>query len=61
MSLNLLHQDGFWSPTIATAFDPKADAVILEGDTAETLKAVPSGSLKLIITSPPYNRVKKRP
>jgi hypothetical protein len=44
----VLQQNGLWSLTIAKAFDPEADAVILEGGTAETLKAVPSGSLKLI-------------
>jgi adenine-specific DNA-methyltransferase len=36
-------------------FDPKATSVILAGDSAETLKTVPDGSVKLIITSPPYN------
>ena len=37
------------------SFDPTATSVILEGDSAETLKTVPDGSMKLIITSPPYN------
>src|SRR5258708_26173598 len=36
-------------------FDRRATSVILTGDSAETLKAVPDGSVKLIITSPPYN------
>ena len=36
-------------------FDEKASSVILAGDSAETLKAVPDESIKLIITSPPYN------
>src|SRR5579863_5552967 len=36
-------------------FDPAATSVILAGDSADTLKAVPDGSIKLIITSPPYN------
>lgn len=36
-------------------FDTKATSVILEGDSAQTLKTVPDGSVKLIITSPPYN------
>lgn len=40
---------------MTTSFDRDADVVILEGDAAETLKSVPSGSSKLIITSPPYN------
>jgi len=37
-------------------FDPKATSVILAGDSAETLKTVPGGSMKLIITSPPSQR-----
>lgn len=36
-------------------FDPKSTSVILPGDSAETLKTVPDESMKLIITSPPYN------
>ena len=36
-------------------FDPQATSVILAGDSAETLKTVPDQSMKLIITSPPYN------
>ena len=36
-------------------FDPKATSVILAGDSAETLKTLPDESIKLIITSPPYN------
>jgi adenine-specific DNA-methyltransferase len=39
----------------ADRFDPKATSVILAGDSAETLKTVPDGSIRLIITSPPYN------
>ena len=37
------------------SFDSKATSVILGGDAAETLKALPDGAAKLIITSPPYN------
>jgi adenine-specific DNA-methyltransferase len=36
-------------------FDTKATSVILAGDSAETLRTVPDESVKLIITSPPYN------
>lgn len=36
-------------------FDPDATSVILEGDSEQTLKTVPDNSIKLIITSPPYN------
>ena len=49
------HQSGLWYPMIASEFDPNAETVILQGDAAKTLTNVPSGSLKLIITSPPYN------
>jgi DNA modification methylase len=44
-----------WKPEISDRFDPAADATILAGDSAETLKAVPTWAAKLIITSPPYN------
>lgn len=40
---------------ISDQFGANADAVFLEGDSAETLKSVPDNSIKLIITSPPYN------
>jgi len=36
-------------------FDAHATSVTLAGDSAETLKKVPDESVKLIITSPPYN------
>ena len=48
-------QRGLWEPAVADVFDPNADAVILAGDSADTLKTLPDGSVKLIITSPPYN------
>src|SRR5262249_5048264 len=48
-------QQALWQPTIADEFDPNAEAVILAGDSALTLKTVPDGAAKLIITSPPYN------
>lgn len=47
--------DYLWNPTIGDEFDPGAEAVILAGDSTETLKTVPDRSVKLIITSPPYN------
>ncbi len=40
---------------IAASFDPAADVVIAPGDCFETLRALPDGFAKLIITSPPYN------
>lgn len=49
-SLNLL-----WQPNVTDRFDPNAEAVILHGDSQETLKTVPDECVKLVITSPPYN------
>lgn len=55
-TVNAQHrQEGLWKPNIADTFDPNAEAVILEGDSAETLKTLPDACVKLIITSPPYN------
>lgn len=48
-------QYGLWKPTISDRFDSKAEAIILSGDSAETLKTLLDSSIKLIITSPPYN------
>jgi DNA modification methylase len=50
-----MKQNGLWTPTIAESFDPNAEAVVLAGNSEETLKMLPRGSMKLIITSPPYN------
>ncbi|HWT01280.1 MAG TPA: site-specific DNA-methyltransferase [Pyrinomonadaceae bacterium] len=46
---------GLWSHDIAASFSPDADAVIAPGDCLETLRTLPGGFAKLIITSPPYN------
>jgi len=49
-------QDGLWpTPEIGGSFTHEAEIVILQGDSAERLREVPSGIAKLIITSPPYN------
>lgn len=40
---------------VADKFTAKANAVILQGNSAETLRQLPAGTVKLIITSPPYN------
>lgn len=42
-------------PQIAKAYSPDETIVLHHGDTAEFLKTVPSGSFKLIVSSPPYN------
>ena len=36
-------------------FEKNSDFVLLEGDCYESLKKIPDNSVKLIITSPPYN------
>ena len=41
--------------SISDFYDSEVNTVFLKGDSAETLKTVPDGSVKLIITSPPYN------
>src|SRR5262245_43665167 len=40
---------------VSASFSRDAEAVLLEGDCTETLRSVPDGSVKLVITSPPYN------
>lgn len=40
---------------VESAFRPDARVVLVHGDAEETLRSMPSGSAKLIITSPPYN------
>ena len=42
-------------PVIYPRFQKDARIVIAEGDTGRILRDVPDGSIKLIITSPPYN------
>ncbi len=44
-----------WSPKIASAFDPNTEVVIAPGDCLNTLRTLPDGLAKLVITSPPYN------
>ena len=45
--------------TIADTYDPDVDVVLFDGDCEALLNIVPSGSVDLIITSPPYNIGKK--
>jgi len=40
---------------ITTAFAPNADCVLFEGPCEDLLPSVPSGCIKLVVTSPPYN------
>lgn len=44
-----------WQLKMASEFDPDADAVIALGDCLKTLRRLPTGVAKLVITSPPYN------
>jgi adenine-specific DNA-methyltransferase len=48
-------QNVLWTCNIATSFDPDAEVIITSGDCLETLRTLPDGLVKLIITSPPYN------
>src|SRR6185312_2233907 len=48
-------QQGIWGIDVATSFDADADAVILNGDSGTLLRDLQTGTIKLIITSPPYN------
>jgi len=41
--------------SVSEALDDGAQATLLEGDTLETLRQMPDGFVKLIVTSPPYN------
>jgi hypothetical protein len=40
---------------IAPHFKPNARAVVFEGDCRDMLREVPSASIQLVVTSPPYN------
>lgn len=41
--------------TIAGQYDPQAELVLYQGDVSDFLATVPDGTVRLIITSPPYN------
>ena len=40
---------------IAPQFAPDAQAVLFDGDCLELLAGIPSGTVQLVVTSPPYN------
>jgi len=40
---------------ISNSFNPNSRAISLRGDCLETLKSIPSESVRLVVTSPPYN------
>ena len=41
--------------TISDTYDADVDVVLFEGDCNDLLKNIPSGSIDLVVTSPPYN------
>ena len=45
--------------TVSDTYDTNADVVLFNGDCSELLNNIPSGSVDLVITSPPYNIGKK--
>lgn len=55
MQSNLPLWDTMAVPPIQDCYDPSAKAVVAYGDALATLKGLPDGFAKLIITSPPYN------
>jgi len=44
-----------YSTSVSDNYDENSTVCILNGDCLKTLETVPNGSVKLIITSPPYN------
>lgn len=48
-------QQSMLTPDIYSSFDDSAEIVLAPGDCEATLKTLPRSSVKLIITSPPYN------
>lgn len=48
----LFHQK---TPEIFSSYEPNAQVVIETGDTYQFLKKLPDNTIKLVITSPPYN------
>jgi adenine-specific DNA-methyltransferase len=40
---------------IASSFDPSAAATLFNGDRLRLLAQIPSGAVRLVVTSPPYN------
>ena len=48
-------QNGLWKPEIFSEYNQDAEIVIAPGDCLKSLKLVPDETVKLIVTSPPYN------
>ena len=43
------------SPQISSSFDPGSSIVWHHGDVSTLLESIPDGTVKLVVTSPPYN------
>ena len=42
------------------AYCSSSDAIVLQGDSLEVIKSIPSSSISLILTDPPYHATKKK-
>ena len=42
-------------PVVCSTYKPEADVVLYQGSCLDLMAAMPSGSVQLIVTSPPYN------
>ena len=51
--------DGSRQITVSNTYNTDVDVVLFDGDCSELLRSIPSNSVDLIITSPPYNIGKK--
>ena len=52
----MIHSPLFDAPKeVAARYTPDASATLFHGDAAELMATLPDGSVRLIITSPPYN------
>ena len=45
--------------TVSDTYNTDVDVILFDGDCSELLKNIPSNSVDLVITSPPYNIGKK--
>ena len=45
--------------TLSDTYDPDVDVVLSDGDCSDLLKDIPSSTVDLVVTSPPYNIGKK--
>ncbi len=55
MSLSTLEMKKTSQTEVSSFFSPEAEVVVSRGDCLTTLRTLPRGFAKLIITSPPYN------